>query len=229
MGKINPPPAPAATEYFKVKESQRKLEIEKMMNEPAPAAVEFFTQKARAEEEKNRQAYNARNAGGSEPPPATKYFADLEKKKAANIEAARAQINKGSVKPLPIDYFTKLGQEQNAEKASKAKELAEAEIPDAVLYFTDKAEYEKKYNRLVGVNNENMPVATKYFQEKAKADEANARGTESEVMPAAIQKFSMPVWEEHQKNRAELEKLKDSPPPIPPGVLHFTPELHSDP
>ena len=37
--KANPPPASVATEYFAKKESERKLEIEAMMNEPAPAAM----------------------------------------------------------------------------------------------------------------------------------------------------------------------------------------------
>jgi len=96
--KINPPPAPAATEYFKVKESQRQLEIEKMMNEPAPAAVEFFTKQARDEEEKNRRAYEARD-GGHEAPTATKYFADAEKEKAKDQERIREEVREKMKQP----------------------------------------------------------------------------------------------------------------------------------
>merc|ERR1712032_505043 len=88
----NPPPASAATEYFKIKEEERKVEIEKMMNEPAPAAIELFTQQARQEQDEARRALEAANEGPYEPPAATKHFAELEEKKAQEIEDAREQV-----------------------------------------------------------------------------------------------------------------------------------------
>ena len=52
----NPPPASAAGQHFEKLESQRKLEIEALMNEPAPAAIEYFTNKANEEKRAQEEA-----------------------------------------------------------------------------------------------------------------------------------------------------------------------------
>ena len=225
--KNNPPPASVATEYFKIKESERQLEIDQMMNEPAPCAIEYFTNMANEENKKARAALEKANAEPYEPAVATKYFAELEEKKAAEIEAARVAVHsKAPMEPLPNDYFTKLGDEETAARAKASKDLAESQMPAAVRVFTKQAEEECESARALGVEeHEDMPEATKYFLRKGKEEEAAKSDAKAELMPAAIQKFTLEAREESQRKRAELESLRSNPAPIAPGITHFTPGI----
>jgi len=222
----NPPPASVATEYFKVKEAERQVEIEAMMNEPAPPAIQYFTQKAAEEAQRNKEAMERSMANTDETSVATKHFEQVEKQKAAEIEAARnATRSKDPMAPLPIDYFTKLGNEETAAKASDRKALADSHMPEGVKFFTAQAEAEKAANAGVP-QHEEAAFATKYFNNLAEED-AKRAGAEAEgdMMPAAIQKFTLEAREESMRKKAAIEELNRNPPAPAPGIVHFTPEL----
>ena len=224
----NPPPASVATEYFNKKEAGRMLEIEAMMNEPAPAAIEYFTNKAKEEKSRRDLMLKEMNETPPEPAVATKYFAEMEAKKAAEIEATRAQIkSKKSVEPLPINYFTKLGQQEMEERALSKKIVAENSMPVAVKKMTRADEFAKSSRSL---DIDVMPIATKYFynyeleQDKLKA--AASDNEPVEIMPAAIQHFTLAAHEESiKKKKKALEEMRENPPPMAAGVAHFTPAL----
>ena len=217
--KANPPPASVATEYFAKKESERKLEIEAKMNEPAPAAIEYFTNKAREEKSKRDLMLKEMNENPPEPSVATQYFARQESIKAAEIKAARSQVkSKTSVEPLPIDYFTKLGKKEMEEKALSKRRLAESQMPIATKKFTQSDEIAKSNHVL----REDAPVATKHFHRiEAEAKAATVEG-EVEIMPAAIQHFTVKAMDERMKKKAALEEMKLNPPQMAPGIAHFT-------
>ena len=66
-------------------------------------------------------------------------------------------------------------------------------------------------------------MATLHFYEMALAEEtARANGREAELMPAAIQYFTLAAREENARKRAALEELRDNPPEMPAGMKHFT-------
>jgi len=113
--KENPPPASVATEYFNKIESQQKLEIEARAKELAPAAIEYFFRKAKEEQRRAKETLKRLEEKTPEASVATAHFAALEKKKAEDIEAARSQTrSKDPMNPLPVDYFTKMGQRETA-------------------------------------------------------------------------------------------------------------------
>ena len=76
------------------------------------------------------------------------------------------------------------------------------------------------------VEHEEMSVATQYFHQQAEAEFAAAMEAKKEekveIMPAAIQKFTLAAREESMKKKMELEELKKNPEPLAPGVAHFT-------
>jgi len=198
-----------------------------MANEPSSVAVEYFTRKA--EEEKSKRNLTSEDY---EPPLATKYFAEQEKKKAQEIEAARSQTR--SLTPMesvPVDHFTRLGRQDTEEKARQAQELAEQSQPIAVKKFTQEGEVQKSMRALDTGLNANMSVATKYFhrlEEDEKAARAEAQEGQKDMMPAAIQKFSTMAFEERAIKKAALEESISNPPPVPPGIAHFTPGLNEE-
>jgi len=222
--KENPPPSSVATAYFNEKESQRKLEIEAMMNQPAPPAIEHFTRKA--EEEKSKR--NLVTDGEYEPPLATRHFAEKEARKAEEMDAARSKIKtKEPVEPLPADYFTNEGDKYKEEKARQACELAESQMPIAMKYFTkgkgeaDRLEREASHQKLC---DSQASVATQYFARKAteEAETKSRQGAGQEVMPAAIQHFTMADRAEKAKRQAEIDAMKENPLPLAPGQAYFT-------
>ena len=121
---------------------------------------------------------------------ATQYFARQESIKAAEIEAARSQVKKREpLVPLPIDYFTKEGEREMAERAESARQLAEAEMPIAVKKMTAKAAEDKIARDLERreLSERNMSAATRHFHElDAKKLAEQVAVSETEIMPAAI-------------------------------------------
>eukprot|EP00584_Thalassiosira_punctigera_P004546 CAMPEP_0172540628 /NCGR_PEP_ID=MMETSP1067-20121228/11599_1 /TAXON_ID=265564 ORGANISM="Thalassiosira punctigera, Strain Tpunct2005C2" /NCGR_SAMPLE_ID=MMETSP1067 /ASSEMBLY_ACC=CAM_ASM_000444 /LENGTH=839 /DNA_ID=CAMNT_0013326523 /DNA_START=268 /DNA_END=2787 /DNA_ORIENTATION=+ len=228
--KENPPPSSVATAYFAVKESQRKLEIEKMTNQPAPPAIEYFTRKAEEEKRRVEEAAKKREVQGVACV-ATQHFEKQKSMKIQQSEAKKAEIkNKPRQEPLPVDYFTRLGEQRVAEKAKSSRALADSCMPDAVRHFTQLAE-EEKAQKLADFHakpHESMSVATQYFNKRAaeeKAERERSMRADPESMPAAIQYFSLQAEEERRKKKEQLEVLKNNPHVLPPGVAHFTPDL----
>eukprot|EP00580_Thalassiosira_gravida_P018655 CAMPEP_0201667544 /NCGR_PEP_ID=MMETSP0494-20130426/15529_1 /ASSEMBLY_ACC=CAM_ASM_000839 /TAXON_ID=420259 /ORGANISM="Thalassiosira gravida, Strain GMp14c1" /LENGTH=175 /DNA_ID=CAMNT_0048147567 /DNA_START=121 /DNA_END=648 /DNA_ORIENTATION=+ len=170
------------------------------------------------------------NKNDSHPPAsvATQYFAEQEAKKLQEIDILRAQVkDKASIEPLPADYFAKQGEAELKARAQAAKEIAESQMPIAVRKFTNKAELERSVRANGGtVSDENMPVATKHFLKKAAEKETPKAAASSkegvDMMPAAIQKFTLTAREETKKKKMALEELNNNPLQMPPGVAHFT-------
>eukprot|EP00571_Detonula_confervacea_P015618 CAMPEP_0172308384 /NCGR_PEP_ID=MMETSP1058-20130122/8990_1 /TAXON_ID=83371 /ORGANISM="Detonula confervacea, Strain CCMP 353" /LENGTH=888 /DNA_ID=CAMNT_0013020779 /DNA_START=41 /DNA_END=2707 /DNA_ORIENTATION=+ len=224
----NPLPASVATEHFNKVHSVRKLEIEAMANEPAPLAVEYFTQKANVEKSKRDLMLQELNENPPEPSAATKHFAEQESKKAEGMEAARSQIRQTSeVESLPIDYFTKQGEAEMEAKAKEARELSESHMPIGIAYFTKKAAEDKIVSEasLRQLSEQESSVATRHFakiaaEKEAKATEAQAE--EDDVMPAAIQHFTVADRAKKEKKRQSIAAMKENPPAMAAGQEYFT-------
>jgi len=227
--KENPPPASVATEYFHKKEEERKVELEAMQNEPAPAAIEYFTSKAAEEKSKRDLMLKEMNESPPEASIATQYFEKQESITAAKMEAIRSQVkDREAMEPLPIDYFTKLGEEEQSNKALAQRELSESQMPIAVKKMTDKAAQDKAANEEAQrkLSQEEMSSATKHFHaledEKKKASSLSVADSENEIMPAAIQRFTLADRELKAKKKAELDELKSNPEPLPAAQEFFT-------
>ena len=161
---------------------------------------EYFTSKAREEKSKRDLMLKEMNENPPEASIATQYFARQESIKAAEIEAARSQVkNREPLEPLPIDYFTKEGEREMAERAESARQLAEAEMPIAVKKMTAKAAEDKIARDLERreLSERNMSAATRHFKEIE--DEKNAQAAanakdSTEIMPAAIASRESPFF-----------------------------------
>ena len=96
-----------------------------------------------------------------------------------------------------------------AAKAQASKELSESQMPTAVWKFTKRAESERALAKSQGVSTKDMSVATLYFYEKALEEARNAtRGGEAELMPAAIQHFTLADRAEKERKKQALEELR---------------------
>eukprot|EP00581_Thalassiosira_minuscula_P025879 CAMPEP_0184412408 /NCGR_PEP_ID=MMETSP0738-20130409/6417_1 /TAXON_ID=385413 /ORGANISM="Thalassiosira miniscula, Strain CCMP1093" /LENGTH=807 /DNA_ID=CAMNT_0026770893 /DNA_START=45 /DNA_END=2468 /DNA_ORIENTATION=+ len=224
----NPPPPTVAGQHFNKVEEQRKKEMEALLNEPAPPAVEYFTQQWLEEKKEQELALKKANETPHEPPVATQYFDELEVKKAAEMEALRAQAkNKTPEEPVPVDYFTKLGLAEMEANAKAAWELAESQMPIGIAYFTAKGEEERlaREEEQRRLSEQEMPLATKHFHKITADKEAASQAGEPELMPAAIQHFTMADRAEKEKKRAEIEEMKANPPEMPPGQEYFTKQM----
>lgn len=168
-----------------------------------PVAIAYFTRK-------DREAKKARRSvPASEPSVATKHFAALQRKKAADIEAARARVRaRKPLAPLPVDYFVRQRQAERAARANASKERAEAQMPEAVRHFTKTAEVERELR--------------KRAREGATMKNEQTTSTATRHMPAAIQKFTLAAYEERARRRAAAEEARRRMPPVSPGVAHFT-------
>lgn len=231
--KENPPPASAAGQHFEKLEIQRKLEIEAMMNEPAPAAIEYFTSKANEEKAAAEEAMKKATEGGHQKCAATTHFEKQASMKLERMESIRAQVKgKKPDEVLPVDYFTKLGEKETAEKARAQRELAESVVPTGIAYFTAKAE-EEKAKKLAEFyeGHDEMSVATKYFNKLALEQEAEKKRIaeeEPEPMPAAIQKFTMEAYAVNAKKKAEIQAMHENPPAMAVGTAYFTNQMRDE-
>ena len=153
---------------------------------------------------------------------ATRHFEQEAARKAQELEAARSKVRspKKHVAPLPVDYFTKLGEAEAAARAEEKKARAAGQMPAGVKHFTDK----KEAATVAEVSEEHMTAAGKHFHRASKAEkEEQAQGNGSqEMMPAAIQYFTCKANQEKLKKKAELEKSAASPQAVPAGIAHFT-------
>eukprot|EP00579_Thalassiosira_antarctica_P030848 CAMPEP_0202030020 /NCGR_PEP_ID=MMETSP0905-20130828/64278_1 /ASSEMBLY_ACC=CAM_ASM_000554 /TAXON_ID=420261 /ORGANISM="Thalassiosira antarctica, Strain CCMP982" /LENGTH=959 /DNA_ID=CAMNT_0048593805 /DNA_START=201 /DNA_END=3080 /DNA_ORIENTATION=- len=233
--KENPPPPSLAGQHFEKVNEARKIEIEEMMNEPAPMAIEYFTQKARDEKQRQELAMKASDEIPYESSVATQHFTNQQVKKAQEMDALRAlraQVKeKEQVEPLPVDYFTKLGDAETAAKAKSSRELAESQMPVGIAYFTakgeeDKIAHEEEQRQL---SEETMSVATRHFHNRAEAASLASLGSEqTEVMPAAIQHFTMADRVLKEKKRKEIREMNDSPPEMSSGQAYFTNKMRAE-
>eukprot|EP00579_Thalassiosira_antarctica_P006838 CAMPEP_0201901750 /NCGR_PEP_ID=MMETSP0902-20130614/54595_1 /ASSEMBLY_ACC=CAM_ASM_000551 /TAXON_ID=420261 /ORGANISM="Thalassiosira antarctica, Strain CCMP982" /LENGTH=862 /DNA_ID=CAMNT_0048435721 /DNA_START=211 /DNA_END=2799 /DNA_ORIENTATION=- len=230
--KENPPPPSLAGQHFEKVNEARKIEIEEMMNEPAPMAIEYFTQKARDEKQRQELAMKASDEIPYESSVATQHFTNQQVKKAQEMDALRSQVkDKEQVEPLPVDYFTKLGDAETAAKAKSSRELAESQMPVGIAYFTakgeeDKIAHEEEQRQL---SEETMSVATRHFHNRAEAASLASLGSEqTEVMPAAIQHFTMADRVLKEKKRKEIREMNDSPPEMSSGQAYFTNKMRAE-
>jgi len=148
------------------------------------------------------------------------------------MAAMRSQVaSRDPIEPLPIDYFTKLGEEEQAAAAKELRELSESQMPIAVQKITYMSE-QVKIDKLAAqreLSELNMSVATRHFHEleikKMAALTALASAAENgsvEMMPAAIQRFTMAAREESMRKKAAIKELRENPPPMPAGQEYFT-------
>jgi len=223
-----------ARQHFAKVESERQIKIEAMKNEPPPVAMDHFANQAK--EKKRKSALLMKKV---EPSMASQHFEKKHLEKQASIRIQRRSVRnlvleKEPDKPLPVNHFTKLGEQDMEEKAKSQRELAHSVRPPGVAYFTDKAE-DDKAKRLSQVydGHDGMSVATKYFNrlalEKETERKRNAqKKQEQEHMPIAIQKFTVAEYEKREKKKAEMQALRDNPPEMSPGTAYFTNQMRDE-
>ena len=85
-------PASAAGQHFGKLESQRKLEIEALINEPAPAAIEYFTNKVNEEKRAQEEAMKRTGDGHIEASIATQLFKKQKSARLQQMESNRALV-----------------------------------------------------------------------------------------------------------------------------------------
>lgn len=227
----NPPPASVATEYFKIKEIERQVEIEKLLNAPAPVAIQYFIEKAKEDEARNKEVMQRSMATAGEVSAATKHFVDMEKQKSIRIEAARAEAKKSEpMEALPVDYFAKQSSAYLTAKAQVSKDLADSLMPIGVRYFTKLGEVEKaqKYEERRLLSEASMSHATKHFKKIDEEKMAASLSEETDMMPAAIQKFTMEANAIRDAKKAEIQAMYDNPPPMPEGQAYFTNKMRAE-
>ncbi|KAL9178434.1 hypothetical protein ACHAXT_003764 [Thalassiosira profunda] len=167
----------------------------------APLGIEEFANMVAEEEKERREARKDPPSPGSV---AARHFANLERKRKDEIEAARARVwQREPMRPLPIDHFTRLAAEERDAKIHAKRKLAEAQMPEAVRHFTRTAEVYRALQR----------------REKAGANDAPK---EVARMPAAVQKFTLQARQEKAKKRAAQEEARRRMPAVLVGVAHFT-------
>lgn len=231
--KNNPPPPSAAGKHFQKVEEQRQVEIANMANEPAPVAIEYFTSKAKDEKDKNEKMLKELNENPPDASAATKHFAREEQRKEQEQEAMRSQVKSASsmavVEPLPFDHFNKQGQAETEARAKAARELSESQMPIGIKHFTAKGDADKKARRAEAreLSQREMSMAGRHFAKLAEEKEAASvtsgeAGAAEETMPAAIQHFTVADRAAKARKKAEIELLKENPPPLSAGQEYFT-------
>merc|ERR1719356_2396634 len=229
--KENPQPTTVAGAHFNEIEKVRKAEMQELIDNPPPMseAHAYFT--AKDKEEKKRMA-EVEKAREDKPNPnivATAHFDRIEnEKKMAKMESIRKAreevLAAGPVESLAIDHFTK----ENEALAELERRMAVDKLDDAAVatkYFTLKGKEDEKARREAqeALSAQERSVAAAYFMRKAAEEKENPKsGGESEVMPIAIQKFTMADRERKAAKRASIAEMKENPPPTSAAADYFT-------
>merc|ERR1719223_583349 len=228
----------AAGAHFAKVEEQKKAELEAVKEAPVitHAAGEHFNKKA--QEEKERMAEAAKQREGRENPNliATDYFARKEKEeKMAQEERIRiaqeaAMEESKAIEPLPADYFTKQNEARlEGEKQAALDGLKDAPIAVRKMTLRGFEEKEAALKAKQKMSTQQRSAATSHFQKKQEEAANKAASTESNVMPVAIQKFTVAAREEKEKRRAEIEALKTNKnDQMPAAQSYFTEKAKED-
>ena len=143
---------------------------------------------------------------------ATIHFERLEKQMKDEKQAARAQ--------------------QEVVGANANAVLDEAHnyrLPIGIRKMTAKAQEDKikRQEEALKLSQESMSNAARYFKnledEKRKASLASRKKGRDDMdnVPIAIQKFTLADREKKLKKEAELQELRDGPPPVSVAAEHF--------
>ena len=183
--------------------ARRRSSMRDLSDGSMPVATRHFNE--RANEEKARRQSSMRELSDASMPVATRHFNEVALRK----EEARStrHLSVGSVAPLepvPIDYFVNLYKEEGGTKASGSTPDVES-MPVATSHFTKLAR-EKSQVKVRTPDVESMPVATSH-----------------DMMPVAIQRFTMAAREEKLRKKASIIDAEEVS--ISAAQLHFTPGL----
>ena len=201
--------------------ARRRSSMRDLSDGSMPVATRHFNE--RANEEKARRQSSMRELSDASMPVATRHFNEVALRK----EEARStrHLSVGSVAPLepvPIDYFVNLYKEEGGTKASGSTPDVES-MPVATSHFTKLAR--EKSQVKVSMDIESMPLATAHFA-KLEAEKKARLATEAQgvdMMPVAIQRFTMAAREEKLRKKASIIDAEEVS--ISAAQLHFTPGL----
>merc|ERR1719356_780601 len=198
--KENPQPTTVAGAHFNEIEKVRKAEMQELIDNPPPMseAHAYFTAKDKEEKKRMAEVEKAREDRPNPNIVATAHFDRIEnEKKMAKMESIRKAreevLAAGPVESLAVDHFTK----ENEALAELERRMAVDKLEDAAVatkYFTLKGKEDEKARREAqeALSAKERSVAAAYFMRKAAEEKENPKsGGESEVMPIAIQKFTM--------------------------------------
>ncbi|EJK63363.1 hypothetical protein THAOC_15978 [Thalassiosira oceanica] len=155
---------------------------------------------------------------------------EVERVKAINIAKQAAKEKSKSVEPLPADYFTKQNEARlEAEKQAALDGLKDAPIAVRKMTLRGFEEKEAALKAQQEMSTQQRSAATSHFQKKQEEAANKAASTESNVMPVAIQKFTVAAREEKQKRQAEIEALKTNKnDQMPAAQSYFTEKAKED-
>ena len=221
----NPPPKPIAQEYFTNLAEERRAKLLLEAQEPLPAAMEYFTNLEREEKARREEMMRGINDTAEQTSVATRHFNELAARKEEERKTRR--VSTGSVtpplEPVPIDYFVNLYKEEKDAKARASMESYEAVMPIATKHFNELARARSNGEWVPDLDG--MPVPTTHFYridaEKRAAGRVDAEGRDVEMMPMAIQRFTQAAREEKLKMRSQSVEVE----PIAIAHIHFTPSL----
>jgi hypothetical protein len=228
--------------------ARRRSSMRDLSDGSMPVATRHFNE--RANEEKARRQSSMRELSDASMPVATRHFNEVALRKEEARSTRHLSV--GSVAPLepvPIDYFVNLYKEEGGTKASGSTPDVES-MPVATSHFTKLAR-EKSQVKVRTPDVESMPVATSHFTKlareksqvkvsmdiesmplatahfaKLEAEKTARLATEAQevdMMPVAIQRFTMAAREEKLRKKASIIDAEEVS--ISAAQLHFTPGL----
>ena len=247
--KANPPPMPPGQEYFTMMDRETKAkkaaEMRDLVDNPPPPSVahEHFTSLA---EERRASLLAEAEAGGQEAAfahftakaneekalrqsvleetpeisVATRHFNEVARlKREGKSSGSVSIISVEPPEPVPIDYFVSLYKEEREAKASESRLDVES-VPVAIAHFSELGRTKSQQGRM-SLDIESMPLATAHFA-KLEAEKDARRTTEpqaTEMMPIAIQRFTMEAREEKLRMQALFNDAEEG---ASIAHLHFT-------